>query len=144
MVIMSIFKILFLFLTSSLPVSIAATSQKIIQSTPGCGKAHGDLSEPLTIESNGVQRQFLVYVPESYQKEQATGLIMSFHGYGKDMWNQQEISRFNDSTFNPDMIAVFPQGLDVSDLVAIIGVYHCSVSPRTAVKHLFTTPLPLA
>src|SRR5271156_5217329 len=64
-----------------------------------CGKAHGDLSEPLTIESNGVQRQFLVYVPESYQEEQATGL-MSFHGYGKDMWNQQEISRFNDSTFN--------------------------------------------
>jgi poly(3-hydroxybutyrate) depolymerase len=144
MVTMSIFKISFLFLTSSLLVSIAAASQKIIQSTPGCGKAYGDLSEPLTIESNGVQRQFLVYVPESYQKEQATGLILSFHGYGKDMWNQQEISRFNDSTFNPDMIAVFPQGLDVGDLIARIGVYHSPVPLRMAVKHLFTNLLSLA
>jgi len=125
MVIMSIFKISLLFLTSSLPFSCAAASQKIIQSTSGCGKAHGDLSEPLTIESNGVQRQFLVYVPESYQEDQATGLILSFHGYGKDMWNQQEISRFNDTAFNPDMIAVFPQGLDVSNLVARVGVYNC-------------------
>jgi poly(3-hydroxybutyrate) depolymerase len=144
MVIMSIFKIFFLFLTSLLPVSIAAASQKPIQRTPGCGKAHGDLSEPLTMESNGVPRQFLVYVPESYQKEQATGLIMSSHGYGKDMWNQQEISRFNDSTFNPDMIAVFPQGLDVSDLIARIGIYNCPARPRPAVNHLLTQPLPLA
>jgi poly(3-hydroxybutyrate) depolymerase len=96
-----------------------------MQGTPGCGKAHGDLSEPIKIESNGVQRCFLVYVPESYQEEQATGLILSFHGYGKNMWNQQEISRFNDSTFNPDMIAVFPQGLNVSNLIAGVGVCNC-------------------
>jgi poly(3-hydroxybutyrate) depolymerase len=125
MVTMSIFKIFLLFLTSSLPFSCAAASQKIMQSTPGCGKTHGDLSKPLTIKSNGIQRQFLVYVPESYQEDQATGLILSFHGYGKCMWNQQEISRFNDSTFNPDMIAVFPQGLDVSNHIARVGAYNC-------------------
>jgi poly(3-hydroxybutyrate) depolymerase len=125
MAIMSIFKVSLLFLTSSLFFSCAAASQKIMQGTPGCGKAHGDLSEVHRIKSNGVERRFLVYVPESYQEEQATGLILSFHGYGKSMWNEQEISRFNDSTFNPDMIAVFPQGLDVSNLIARIGVYKC-------------------
>ena len=113
---MSSVKSSLLLLASFFTVSLAAASQTVLQSTSGCGKALGDLSRPLSITRNGITREFLVHVPESYDKDRATGLILSFHGYGKDMWNQQEISRFNDSKFNPDMIAVFPQGLDVSPI----------------------------
>ena len=107
-------KIALLLQVSSIPILVAAASQTVLQNTNGCGKAYGDLSQPIIIKPNGVRRQFLVTVPDSYDNQQATGVILSFHGYGKDMWNQQEISRLNDSKFNPDMIAVFPQGLDVS------------------------------
>ena len=46
----------------------------------------------------------------------ANPMVLSFHGNGKDMDYQAAVSRFNDSSINPNMIAVFPQGLPGDDL----------------------------
>ena len=66
-----------LLLVSSLFTSLAASFQTVLMSTSGCGKAPGDTSSPLNITSDGTLRQFLVHVPDSYDKDQATGLILS-------------------------------------------------------------------
>ncbi|KAK4936890.1 hypothetical protein LTR10_022347 [Elasticomyces elasticus] len=42
-------------------------------------------------------------------------MVLSFHGNGKDMNSQATLSRFTDSTINPHMIAVFPNGQPGSD-----------------------------
>ena len=76
------------------------------------GKSWGDMSEPLTIESNSVViSQFDVNVPEIHSNQQATILILFFDSYRKDMGNQSKISSFNVSKFNLDMIAMFPHDL---------------------------------
>jgi poly(3-hydroxybutyrate) depolymerase len=42
-------------------------------------------------------------------------MLFSFHGKGKDMDYQAQLTRFNDPAVNPNMIAVFPNG-QVSNL----------------------------
>lgn len=50
-------------------------------------------------------------MPASYNKNRATPVLFSFHGNGKNMAYQATLSRFTESAINPDMLAVFPQGL---------------------------------
>lgn len=86
--------------------------------TPGCGIVHSSLpganSTVLTIPSSGGQRKFLVHVPSSYNIYKPTGVIFSYHGNSRTAQYQESLSRFSDPSFNPDHIAVYPQGLNNS------------------------------
>lgn len=81
----------------------------------GCGTTHitGKTNGPFTISSSGGDRQYIIHVPTSYQSSQATPLIVSYHGNHRTMYEQETLSQFSNETLNPDMLVVYPQGLNV-------------------------------
>ena len=86
--------------------------------TLGCGVSHDSLaganSTLFTISSSGGERQFLVHVPANYDADAPTGLIVSYHGNSRTASYQESLSQFSDPTFNSDLIAVYPQGINNS------------------------------
>ena len=89
--------------------------------SPGCGMPFtDDWLEPYTVfwgeetivstvEAAGVERQFLLELPESYDPEQPYPIVFTFHGYGAEMDNA---FGQNVADYWPDgVIAVYPQGL---------------------------------
>jgi poly(3-hydroxybutyrate) depolymerase len=90
--------------------------------SPGCGLPLGSgikqgglgSSNTVTITSNGLTRTFLLHIPSNYDVNDARGLIFSFHGRTGTSSKQEALSSFSDPFFNPDMLAVYPQGLSGS------------------------------
>ncbi|KAF2802131.1 alpha/beta-hydrolase [Mytilinidion resinicola] len=66
---------------------------------------------PLHINSGNRKRTYLVHVPEKYDVNSAVPLILSFHGRAKTATEQEGLSQFSNSSYNPDGIAVYPEGV---------------------------------
>lgn len=85
----------------------------------GCGRALGGSitrggtgsSNSLSITSNGITRTFLPHIPTNYDVNDARGLVFSWHGRTRSALSQEALSSFSDPYFNPDMLAVYPQGI---------------------------------
>ncbi|KAF4535618.1 putative ferulic acid esterase protein [Lasiodiplodia theobromae] len=83
---------------------------------PGCGNELPRGIEPgvstnTTIVIAGVERQYRIHLPDNYDANNPVPLILSYHGRGKDMKFQEELSQFSNKSNNPDAIAVYPQGV---------------------------------
>lgn len=63
------------------------------------------------IVSSGITREYLLYVPRSYDRTRPTPLVISMHGAG--MWPaaQMETSRWNTAANEHGFIAVYPSGV---------------------------------
>ncbi|CAN0600830.1 unnamed protein product [Ectocarpus sp. 12 AP-2014] len=48
-----------------------------------------------TFIHNGLQREYLLYIPESYTDGESFALVFSLHGAGCTKENQYELSQFN-------------------------------------------------
>ena len=61
--------------------------------------------------SSGVKREYLLYVPKSYDRSKPSPLIISMHGAG--LWGavQQDISRWNVVAEREGLIVVYPSGI---------------------------------
>jgi len=61
--------------------------------------------------SSGVKREYLLYVPRSYDRSKPTALILSLHGGG--LWGaaQRDMSLFNRLADREGLIVVYPSGL---------------------------------
>lgn len=86
----------------------------------GCGKsppvkAGSTANVPIT--SGGIERDYLLHVPSTYDGKNPVSLIFSFHGRGKDAEGQKKLSQFSSSDYNPDAISVFPNGVPVSTVL---------------------------
>lgn len=104
-----------LLLSTGILVSTAAAVRsggcgKDLPSTQTPGKSH---SETIT-QSNGTPRSYLIHIPSNYDKDTAVPLYFSFHGNGGTAKGQESLSQFSNEDFNPDGIAVYPQGVSVS------------------------------
>ncbi|KAK4634427.1 hypothetical protein CLAFUW4_01811 [Fulvia fulva] len=102
-------------------VCTLVTFARAISRSPGCGKTlpattkTGGLGSSNNISlttSNGLTRSYLLHIPTSYSKDVPTGLILSFHGRGQSGAHQEKLSKFSDSSVNPDMLAAYPNGVD--------------------------------
>lgn len=64
-----------------------------------------------TIVSAGLEREYLLHVPRSYDRTKPTPLVISLHGGG--MWPaaQKETSRWNEAAERHGFIAVYPSGI---------------------------------
>ncbi|KAH7055912.1 hypothetical protein B0J12DRAFT_436338 [Macrophomina phaseolina] len=85
----------------------------------GCGQSLPDGIEPgvsknTTVYVDGVKRHYRIHPPENYDASNPVPLILSYHGRGKDMKFQEELSQFSNKSNNPDAIAVYPQGVPTS------------------------------
>lgn len=79
----------------------------------GCTKPHtGDgVSKDFQVATNGGNRTYRIHLPISYNPNITAPLIISYHGHGEDMVQQEILSQFSNDAINPNMIAVYPQGL---------------------------------
>lgn len=87
----------------------------------GCGKAlNPRLKKGGTGQSNkinfttskGVKRTFLLHFPDNYDENRPHGLIFSFHGRTRDGAQQESLSKMSESSKNPHMLVVYPDGID--------------------------------
>ena len=71
-----------------------------------------------SINSNGGGgvRNFSVHLPLSYDHTIPHPLTISYHGGNETMQVQQQITNFSWNATNPNMIAVYPQGIGVSNI----------------------------
>jgi poly(3-hydroxybutyrate) depolymerase len=80
----------------------------------GCGKSHhvgyhNNSSHGFSVPPGN--RTYTIHIPSSYNIDKASPLIISYHGNGGTSDIQYALSEFGNETYNPDMIAVFPQGV---------------------------------
>ncbi len=63
-----------------------------------------------TMVSSGEKREYLVYVPKSYDRERKTPLVISMHGGG--LWGaaQRDVSQWNRVADEHGFIVVYPSG----------------------------------
>jgi poly(3-hydroxybutyrate) depolymerase len=85
----------------------------------GCGTTSSSSiqngkSANISIESGGLHRSYLLHIPKSYHSSTPVALILSFHGRTRDAKQQEELSQLSNPSFNPDWIAVYPQGVAVN------------------------------
>jgi polyhydroxybutyrate depolymerase len=75
--------------------------------------------------SSGVKREYLLYVPKSYDRSRPTPLIISLHGAG--LWGaaQRDMSRWNDVADREGLIVVYPSGAGRR----VVRVWHEGVRP---------------
>ncbi|MCD6423949.1 MAG: hypothetical protein J7L35_00445, partial [Anaerolineales bacterium] len=62
------------------------------------------------IISSGQTRKYLVYVPESYNPEQPTPLVISIHGFVQWPAHQQSMTGWNKLADEYGFIVVYPKG----------------------------------
>ena len=70
------------------------------------GKSHNH-----SVSTNGGKRDYRLHLPGSYDSNAPAPVVISFHGHGKNMVEQETLSQFSNDAINPNMIAVYPQGL---------------------------------
>ena len=61
--------------------------------------------------SSGEKREYLLYVPRSYDRSKPTPLVISMHGAGLWGASQRDISRWNRMADNAGFIVVYPSGV---------------------------------
>lgn len=99
----------------SKPVGGSLGSSHRRKASSGCGRApaiapntHGDAQT-----ASG--RQYRVYVPDSYDQNRATPLILSFHGLGGTIEGHAQEARLHEEVYNTGQIIVYLQGLENSE-----------------------------
>ena len=65
-----------------------------------------------SVEFQGYDRDFIVYVPESYTPENPTPVLFVFHGFGESNTSTMNSTGFNLIADQENFIAVYPQGTD--------------------------------
>lgn len=91
------------------------------QGSLGCGRPFDPEESIGEIPSGGTNRSYRIYIPSSYDSTTPTPLILSYHGATENARDQEKQSNFSNPFVNPDMIAVYPQGLNVSFLSSSIS-----------------------
>ncbi|THU90111.1 alpha/beta-hydrolase [Dendrothele bispora CBS 962.96] len=99
---------LFLTLVSSAPTSASSGCGKRLPS----GVTPGGSSSNLTITSKGLERNYLIHLPDNYDVNKPTSMVFSFHGRISTSAEQEELSQLSNPDFNPNAIAVYPNGID--------------------------------
>jgi poly(3-hydroxybutyrate) depolymerase len=87
----------------------------LAKGTTGCGKSHS----PGYHNNNGhgiglpsSTRTYTINIPSSYNEDEKSPLIISYHGNAGNSDSQHLLSEFSNERYNPDMISVFPQGVN--------------------------------
>ena len=63
-----------------------------------------------TIFHEGLLRNFILYVPESYDRNTATPMVFNFHGYGSNAEQQMNYGDFRSIADNEGFLILHPQG----------------------------------
>ncbi len=81
--------------------------------TTGCAVSNAGLStgySERTLISDGQERAYLLYIPESVDGTQPAPLVLSLHGFASNPRQQAEFSRWDDIADEHGFLLVFPRG----------------------------------
>ena len=62
------------------------------------------------LQHNGIRREFILYVPQSYNQSNPTAVIFNFHGFGSNAFEQMNYGDFRDLADENAFIIAHPQG----------------------------------
>lgn len=98
------------FAGNTVPLSDSILGPRV---TAGCGMPHvvDGISKNFQVSTDGGNRTYRIRLPSNYDPNIPAPLIISYHGHGQDMVQQETLSQFSNDAINPNMIAVYPQGL---------------------------------
>lgn len=88
----------------------------VVAAQSGCGAQpplQPGTSHSHTIQSQGISRSYIVFLPSNYDVNTPTPLIVNYHGHSDTDGYQETLTQLDDPFFNPDHIVVYPQGVDV-------------------------------
>ncbi|KAI8818295.1 putative ferulic acid esterase [Fimicolochytrium jonesii] len=107
------------FLATILGLSLTASAAPTPSSpgsSVGCGKNPpldpGSSTSYTLATPDGRTRRYTIHLPSSYKPATPAPLILSFHGNTKTAANQEQLSGFDNEEWNPDGIAIYPQGVN--------------------------------
>ncbi|MEE4260372.1 MAG: prolyl oligopeptidase family serine peptidase, partial [Bacteroidales bacterium] len=63
-----------------------------------------------SIIHDGIQREYILYVPATYNGNSATSIVLNFHGYGSSAAQQMWYGDFRPIADTADFLIVHPQG----------------------------------
>lgn len=89
-----------------------------------------------SIVSSGEKRQYLLYVPASYDPNQPAPLVISIHGYAEWPAHQAQISRWNDLAGEQGFIVVYPSGTEFPRRWRTMGLAHTKGDPQMDVQFI--------
>lgn len=104
------------FLAILLPTSVTANDAPVDRApSAGCGTQHTfpGQTQVFSIQSDGRTRSYRLHLPSNYKSNEARPLLIVYHGSGNNPANFENESRFANETLNPNMITVFPAGVNV-------------------------------
>ncbi|KAI0196759.1 family 1 carbohydrate esterase [Xylaria flabelliformis] len=80
----------------------------------GCGQSHDFVgsTQTFSIASSGGTRSYRIHLPSSYKINTPMPLIIAYHGSGDNPTNFEKTTRFSDGSVNPNMVTVYPQGVN--------------------------------
>ena len=85
---------------------------------PGCGKRVPEGQTIGTVAnaailSGGLQRNYLISIPTSYNAIFPTPIILSYHGGVRTAEDQLQLDQLTNPEFNKFAFVVYPQGINV-------------------------------
>jgi polyhydroxybutyrate depolymerase len=89
-----------------------------------------------TLVSSGEKRQYLLYVPDVYDPQKRTPLVVSIHGFAEWPAHQAQISRWNDLADEQGFIVVYPSGTDFPKRWRTTGLASTSGDPAIDVQFI--------
>jgi polyhydroxybutyrate depolymerase len=80
---------------------------------PGCGQPSlgPGTHAGLVVDVDGVQREYELFIPVTYDPEQPSALVLNFHGLFGSPSQQADFSQFNPSAATRGMLVAYPVGL---------------------------------
>lgn len=89
-----------------------------------------------SLVSSGEKRQYLLYVPASYDPNEPTPLVISIHGYAEWPAHQAHISRWNDLADEQGFLVVYPSGTSFPKHWRTMGLAHTNGDPALDVQFI--------
>lgn len=102
----------------ALSVFLASAHSSFTGKGSGCGQPTPfGLTQGGTGRSNvltfgtmdGTQRQYLLHIPENYDYDTPTGLILAYAGRGESAENHESTTQLSEASYNPNDIVVYPR-----------------------------------
>ncbi len=93
-----------------MPMSMTQAQSDTPAASLCSGEAITTGSSQHTLEAGGLTREYIVYVPDSYDPAQPTPLILSLHGFASSDVQQVLWTQWNSLSDREGFIVVYPQG----------------------------------
>lgn len=107
-----------LLLAAAASVTLTGASPLEKRGSPGCGKYHSFVGQTreFSFDSSGGSRTYRIHLPSNYDTNTPKPLLIAYHGAGNNPAAFESETRFSDESINPNMITVYPAGVNVSNI----------------------------